>query len=95
MTESGPMATDASTEASQHDRASLEARFGVVVGGAALWRLLGFRTGDAFRKAAQRQALPVATFTLPNRRGRFARTADIAAWLATLVQPAAAEKEHL
>jgi len=76
-------------------RESLEAAHGFIVGGPALCRLLGYRSGDAFRKATQRGTLPVHTFTLPNRKGQFARTADIAQWLASL--PAAPErgKENL
>lgn len=55
-------------------RETLEATYGPIVGGPELSRLLGYRSGDAFRKATQRGVLPVHTFTLPNRRGQFART---------------------
>lgn len=65
----------------------LMAVYGIVVGGAALWRLLGYRSGDAFRKAVQRGTLPVQTFAIPHRRGRFARTIDISTWLASLTAP--------
>lgn len=72
---------------------TLIATHGGVVGGATLWRLLGFRSADAFRKAAQRRTLPVNVFTLPHRRGRFAKTADVAVWLASLTPQTSLGKE--
>jgi hypothetical protein len=42
---------------------------------------LGFPTADAFLKARLRNRLPVPTFAMEGRRGRFAATTDIAAWL--------------
>lgn len=54
---------------------------GPVLGGSELSAALGFRTQEAFRKARERGTLPVNTFAIPGRRGRFAATADIAAWL--------------
>lgn len=44
----------------------------------ALW---GYPSQAAFRKAHQRGRLPVDTFGLDGRRGRFATATDIAAWL--------------
>lgn len=72
---------------------ALEARHGFIVGGPALARLLGYRSGDAFRKATQRGTLPVRTFTLPNRKGQFARTADVARWLSSLASDPEPRKE--
>lgn len=54
---------------------------GATVGGASLSKALGYPSLDAFRKAYQRGRLPVTTFELIGRRGRFAATADIAQWL--------------
>ncbi len=54
---------------------------GITVGGEVLSRALGYPTQDAFRKAYQRKRLPIATFEIEGRRGRFALTVDIAAWL--------------
>jgi len=76
-------------------KSALEAAHGFIVGGPTLARLLGYRSGDAFRKASQRGMLPVHTFTLPNRRGRFARTADVAQWLASLPSAPEPRKEDL
>ena len=84
MTKRAPEASSGSGPAAASNPVDLVAVHGAVVGGEALWKLLGYRTGDAFRKAAQRGNLPVQTFTLPHRRGRFAKTADIAWWLASL-----------
>lgn len=55
---------------------------GELIGGGALARCLGYRTQRAFQMAIQRGQVPIETFTLPNRRGRFARTFEVAAWLA-------------
>lgn len=54
---------------------------GATVGGKALSRALGYQSQDAFRKAHQRKRLPVHTFELAGRRGRFAAVTDIAQWL--------------
>lgn len=61
--------------------ARLTRALGPVVGGSELMQALGYRTPAAFRKALQRDLVPIHTFTLAGRRGRFAATADIAAWL--------------
>jgi hypothetical protein len=54
---------------------------GATVGGESLTRALGYPSQDAFRKAHQRGRLPVTTFELEGRRGRFALVVDIAGWL--------------
>lgn len=64
-------------------RALLNAH-GELIGGVELARCLGFKTTRAFQKAAAAGRLPVETFFLEGRRGRFARTRDIAFWLASL-----------
>lgn len=62
----------------------LEAHHGPLLGGTALYRSLGLPSAAAFRQAASRGRLPVPVFSIPNRRGRFALTRDVAAWLAKL-----------
>ncbi len=59
---------------------ALQDRFGMIVAGRDLVRLLGYRTPAAFRQAVHRQSLGVRTFFIRGRRGRCARTADIARW---------------
>ena len=54
---------------------------GATVGGGQLTRALGYPSQDAFRKASHRGRLPVRTFEMVGRRGRFAVTTDIAQWL--------------
>ncbi len=61
---------------------------GPLMHGQALWSALGFRSSEAFGKALRRQTVPVQTFEIPGRRGRFAKTLDVAAWLQTLGGPA-------
>ena len=56
---------------------------GELIGGLPLARCMGYRTARAFQVAAQRGQLPIETFPLPGRRGRYARTFQVARWLAT------------
>jgi hypothetical protein len=58
----------------------LQARYGVIVAGRDLVRLLGYRTSAAFRQAVHRQSVGVQTFFIRGRRGRCACTSDIARW---------------
>lgn len=77
-----PTHTDAS--AAQMIEATLIREEGAILGGDALRRALGYRSLDALRKAIRRGTIPVSVFPLEGRRGRFALTRDVAAWLATL-----------
>jgi hypothetical protein len=62
---------------------TLVSRYGYLIGGDDLWRLLAFSSAEAFKKAKQRNAVPVEVFHIEGRRTRFARTADVATWLET------------
>ena len=66
---------------------ALMARFGLIVGGADLVQLLGYRSASAFRMAAHRGTLGVPTFFIRGRRGRCARTSDLACWALALGAP--------
>jgi len=55
---------------------------GPMMFGDALRKALGYRSGDAFRQAASRGTVPIHTFRIETRRGRFAMTKDVAKWLA-------------
>ena len=59
---------------------ALHERFGMIVAGRDLVRLLGYRTSAAFRQAAHRKSLGIQTFFIRGRRGRCARTSDVARW---------------
>lgn len=61
----------------------LKHRYGLMVGGSALWRELGYTSYDAFRKAKQRGRIEVPLFEVANRRGFFALSKEVACWIAT------------
>lgn len=65
-----------------HLRVQLEQAYGPLMTGQALWRCLGFPSANSFHHAAGRGLVPVESFRLSGRKGRFARSADVAAWLA-------------
>lgn len=44
-------------------------------------KVLGFKSADALRQARLRQKLPIPMFTIEGRRGWFASTAVVAAWI--------------
>ena len=62
----------------------LLAAHGELMGGMDLAKCLGYRTARAFQHAATSALLPVKVFTVHGRRGRFARTQDVAEWLQRL-----------
>jgi hypothetical protein len=61
--------------------ARLTLLYGGIVGGVRLTHLLGYPSQAAFRKAVERDRLPVPVFTIAGRRGKFAQVEDIASWL--------------
>jgi hypothetical protein len=69
----------------------LQTQQGPFVGNPRLWQFLGYTSVDAFRKAAERGTLPIPTFTLPHRRGRFAHVEDVVAWLRRVGREAAGD----
>jgi hypothetical protein len=56
-------------------------RYGVLIGGGDLRAALGFRSAASFQRAVRQKTLAVRVFPVPGRRGKFALTADVAAWL--------------
>ena len=62
--------------------ATLRAAHGPVLGGVDLMRALGYRNANAMRQARYRGQITLTLFTLPNRRGHYALTAEVAEWLA-------------
>ena len=57
---------------------------GELIGGNALMHCLGFRTARAYQAAIKSGRLPIPTFEVPGRRGRFARSVEVARWLNAL-----------
>jgi hypothetical protein len=51
------------------------------LGASAAAKVLGFKSTDALRQARVRQRLPVPMFMIDGRRGWFASTETVAAWL--------------
>lgn len=82
MTQS-PIITGSSPSEDSYDdfECRLIRALGAAVGASDLSKALGYPTQEAFRKAHQRGKLPVPTFALPGRRGRYAAATDIAQWL--------------
>ncbi len=76
------MGTASQTTLAEAIEAKLMKDEGALLSGDALRRVLGYRSMDALRQAISRGTVPVPVFTLPNRRGRFALTRDVARWLA-------------
>jgi hypothetical protein len=58
-------------------------------------KLLGFKSTDALRQARLRQRLPVPMFLIEGRRGWFASTAAVAAWIEQTVAPSANKEPRL
>lgn len=57
---------------------------GELVGGIKLCRLMGFSSTAAFRQCLIRGQMPIKTFEIPHRKGRFAYTRDVISWLNSL-----------
>jgi len=55
---------------------------GPMMTGLPLYRALGYHTSDSFRQAIYKQTIPIAVFSIPKRRGKFAITKDVATWIA-------------
>jgi hypothetical protein len=55
--------------------------FGPVIGGEDLHKVLGYKTGAAFRLALKQGDIDLSIFKIDKRRGKFALTVDIVAWL--------------
>ena len=55
--------------------------YGPLMTGETLWNSMGFNNYAAFRQARTAGRLDVDVFSLPKRRGLFARTKDVAIWL--------------
>ncbi len=75
-----------STDSSWVNAYELVEQFGPLISGSDLVRCLGYKSAAAFRQASKRGVLPVRVFELPRRKGKFAFSSEVAAWLAGLQQ---------
>lgn len=75
------IADDVTTLAQALER-DLLTSVGPLLGGEVLYRILGYRSGDAFRQAMSRNSVPVPVFNIAHRRGKFALSKEVALWLA-------------
>lgn len=58
--------------------------YGPLIRGADLLQVAGYPNAEALRLAIRRQVVGFPVFSIPGRRGRFARTSDVARWLAEI-----------
>lgn len=56
-------------------------KYGPLMRGADLYTALGFKTYAAFHRAREKDRIGVRIFAVPGRRGVFALTNDVTAWL--------------
>jgi len=61
--------------------------YGPLIGGPQLVKVLGFRTNAAFRQAEKIGNIGIDVFEIEGRKGKFARTHDVEAWLSKLGMP--------
>ena len=47
-----------------------------------LWKVLGYGSADSFRHALNRKSIPIPVFSIEGRKGNFALTKEVSAWLA-------------
>jgi len=71
----------------------LQERYGPVIGGDDLRRMLGYPSKHAFRAAVRRGLAPVPVFALPGRKGKFALASEIARWISALERFGAQEPD--
>lgn len=60
---------------------TLVAQYGYLIGGDDLRRLLAYPSADSFKKACERNTVPIPTFHVKGRRSRFATTHSVSRWL--------------
>lgn len=69
------------TLAKELENALIE-RHGLMVSSRSLWKILGYLSSEAWRKAIQRKTIPIPIFQIPDRHGYFALSCEVAAWVA-------------
>lgn len=85
--------SDEKFEASNTMEEQLLRQHGPLMTGPELWKALGFGSGAAFRKARSRGNIGLPVFSIPQRRGAYALTRDVAHWLTDLEREARTNEE--
>ena len=67
--------------------------YGALICSSNLWRILGYPTANAYRKARYKGTLPIKEIVIAGRRGRFVLAGDVARWLAKLAEQQYEEAE--
>jgi hypothetical protein len=88
LEDSGLRAPSAGASIEERTFNRLFAQYGPVVAVNEAWKLLSFRSKDAFNRAVQKGRLPLRVIRPAGRRESFLATKDVAAYLATLATPA-------
>jgi hypothetical protein len=83
-----------STDIANSLEQQLVERYGVMISNENLRQVLGYTSMSAFRQALKRQTVGVPVFGMPNLRGKFALTKDIAEWLAAQREAAASRLQQ-
>lgn len=58
--------------------------YGPLIGGMDLQNILGYKAASTFNRAKRMNLIGVKIFEIPNRRGSFALTKDVADWLQSI-----------
>ncbi|RZG43273.1 hypothetical protein [Acinetobacter wuhouensis] len=64
--------------------AEIKEKYGEIIGGYDLAKLLGYKSTASLRQAISRNQIPFTTFNIENRKGKFAYTNDVINWLTNL-----------
>lgn len=68
----------------EHYEQLLLGRYGPLIRGESLLQVAGYPNAEALRLADRRGAVGFPLFLIRGRRGRFARSSDVARWLAEI-----------
>ena len=59
-------------------------KYGPLIGGSDLVKILGYRTSSAFKKSVRESRVGIQIFDITGRKGKFAYSAEVAIWLSQL-----------
>jgi|GEM_PF-955571 len=71
-------------------------KYGYFIPALQVWRLLGYTSTAAYRKARSKGTLPIQEFDLENRKGKFVSTEEVSNWIENqLLQEKSRQQERL